>query len=204
MFPTMNDAIMAINTIRPKYVFLTAKSGAGKTYFSNRLRDYEVLELDTVVRKIGERFGIHGPKAFAIYKSGMEKNIMDAFVQEIHLFFERYQSSPIAIEGAISDAALIRRIFSGPYAVFTFIYLYPNNVNAYATRMMQRFKHERKHNLRNLSIWPDVPKHLVHASVHSIELKRFMNKMARNSIQKSKERYDYFVGADFTIYRVDV
>lgn len=197
---TMDDAVSMINTVRPKFVFLTAKSGAGKTYLSSRLKGYQVLELDELVETIGERFGVLGSKAFGIYKNVLDASVMDAFVDEVHSFFSRNQESPVVIEGAIADAALIKRIFSGLYSAFLFVYLYPVDAAAYGDRMMKRFTHERQHKIRSLSIWPDVPPELLEERAESPQLRQFMMEMAQASIRKSKARYDAFIAALVSAY----
>lgn len=202
----MNKAIATFAVVKSKYTFLTAKSGAGKTYFANQLKEhgYKILELDVVVANVGKKFGIVGPKAFAMYKNGLTAEVMKAFVNEIHKFFRKWPKNPVVIEGAISDPGLINRIFNGQYSVFTFVYLYPTDVRAYAKRMMQRFKDEKKQGVRSLSIWTEITPELESAALASKELKAFMKKMARESTTKSKERYDAFVSAGFTIYKVEV
>ncbi|OWZ02994.1 hypothetical protein PHMEG_00025350 [Phytophthora megakarya] len=109
---------------------ILAKSGVGKTYFSSRLDGYEVLELDKVVENTGKAFDIEESVAFKIYKNNLPAPIMDAFVANIHSFFRQYSDSPIVVEGAIADAELVKRIFSGPYAEFMFVYLHPIDVDA--------------------------------------------------------------------------
>ncbi|KAG3119902.1 hypothetical protein PI124_g2023 [Phytophthora idaei] len=200
----MEEAIVRINELRPKFVFLTAKSGAGKTYFSNHLKRYKVLELDEVVKSTGEAFGIEEPTAFKMYKNALPAPVMDAFVMNIHYFFQQHPNTPIVVEGAIAEATLVKRIFSGPYAEFMFVYLYPVNVNAYASRVMKRFKLEKENGIRSLSIWPEVTPQLEEVAYESKELKQFMLRMARESMAKSAQRYDYFEKNGLDMIRVEV
>ncbi|ETL79096.1 hypothetical protein L917_20198 [Phytophthora nicotianae] len=200
----MEEAIERINELQPKYVFVTAKSGAGKTYFSNRLKGYIVLELDAVVTKIGQAFGLEYPTEFEIYKNALPAPIVDAFVMHIHSFFQQRPSSPIVIEGAIAEAELVKRIFSGSYAKFKMVYLYPVDVDAYASRMMKRFKHEKENGLRDLSIWPKVTPELENTANDSDDLKEFMLRMARESTAASAQRFDYFKKNGLEMVRVEV
>ncbi|POM63791.1 Hypothetical protein PHPALM_20762 [Phytophthora palmivora] len=200
----MEEAIKRINELRPKYVFVTAKSGAGKTYFSNQLDGYKVLELDEVVESVGEAFGIKWPEPFKIYKNSLPAPVMDAFVANIHSFFQQHLDSPIVVEGAIADADLIKKVFSGPYAKFTFVYLYPVDVDAYAERMMKRFKYEKEIGIRSLSIWPQVTQELEEAEYESEELKQFLNRMAHESLVMSAQRYAYFETNGLDMIRVEV
>ncbi|KAI9980214.1 hypothetical protein PInf_026561 [Phytophthora infestans] len=108
---------------------------------------------------------------FEVYKNTLPAPVMDAFVMHIHSFFRQHPSSPIVIEGAIAEAELVKRIFSGPYAKFVSVYLYPIDVAAYTARMMKRFKHEKEKGLRDLSIWPKVTPQLEEAAYDSDELK---------------------------------
>ncbi|KAI9980104.1 hypothetical protein PInf_026771 [Phytophthora infestans] len=109
---------------------------------------------------------------------------MDAFVTNVHSFFRQYPNTPIVVEGAIADAALIKRIFAGPYAEFVLVYLYPVDVEAYASRMLKRFKHEKENGIRSLSIWPEVTPQVEEAAYDSIELNQFMQRMARQSMTR--------------------
>lgn len=205
---SFKESIAALKVIRPQRVFLTAKSGAGKTYLSDQMKayGYQVLELDKVVMKVANQHNISnkGGAAFSMYKSGQPEAVMKAFVKEIHAFFDKHTQQPVIIEGAISDANLINRIFSGPYSVFTFIFLYPTNTKAYAGRMMKRFKDEKKRGVRSLSIWPEVTPELEAAPFNSPKLTKFMTRMANESKIKSKERYEYFERSGFIIYRINV
>ncbi|ETN03215.1 hypothetical protein PPTG_16157 [Phytophthora nicotianae INRA-310] len=200
----MEEAITRINELRPRYVFLTAKSGAGKTYFSNRLKGYTVVELDEVVKSTGEAFGLDEAAAIKMYKNALPAPVMDAFVINIHSIFRQHPKARIVIEGAIAEAALVKRIFSGSYAAFMFVYLYPVDVNAYALRMMKRFKYEKENDIRSLSIWPKVTSQLEEAAYESDELMLFMLRMARESMTKSALRYEYFEKNGLVMVRVDV
>ncbi|OWZ02182.1 hypothetical protein PHMEG_00026300 [Phytophthora megakarya] len=200
----MEEAIARIDEVRPKFVFVTAKSGAGKTYFSNRLDGYKVLELDEVVENTGKAFGIEWPEPFKMYKNSLPAPVMDAFVMNIHAFFRQYDDSPIVVEGAIADAELVKRIFSGPYAEFMFVYLYPVDIDAYAARMMKRFKFEKENGIQSLSIWPKVTPELEKAEYESVELEQFMVRMAHESMIMSAQRYNYFERNGLDIVRVEV
>jgi hypothetical protein len=202
---TIKEAISTLSTLRPKYVFITAKSGAGKTYLANHLKGYKILSLDDVVLAVGKRFHImERGGLFGIYKCKQPPRVMKAFVDLVHEFFEKHPCDPIAVEGAIGDANLIRRIFSGAYSVFTFVYLQTKNTKAYADRMMKRFKLEKKQHIRSLAIWTEITPELEAASLNSPKLKQFMMKMAKKAILGNKQRYQYFIKNRFNIYNVQV
>ncbi|KAL3673714.1 hypothetical protein V7S43_001411 [Phytophthora oleae] len=200
----MEETIARINALRPKYVFLTAKSGAGKTFFSNRLAGYKVLELDEVVKKLGREFGMQEPEAFQVYKNTLPEPFMAAFVERIHQFFMQNSDSPVVIEGAIADTDLVRRVFSGTYAEFMFVYLYPVDVDRYVMRMMKRLKKDKENNTRSLAIWTQVTSEIEQAAYDSIEMKQFMERMAHWSMDKSALRYAYFEKNGLDMVRVDV
>ncbi|KAK1948369.1 hypothetical protein P3T76_000659 [Phytophthora citrophthora] len=200
----MEETIARINTLRPKYVFLTATSGAGKTFLSNRLAGYKVLELDEVVKKLGREFGMEEPEEFKVYKNNLPEPFMAAFVERIHTFFMQNSESPVVVEGAIADADLVRRIFSGLYAEFTFVYLYPVDVEQYVMRMMKRFKEEKESNAHALAIWTQVTPEIEQAAFGSVEMKEFMERMAHWSMDKSALRYAYFEKSGLDMVRVDV
>ncbi|KAG7401278.1 hypothetical protein PHYBOEH_002082 [Phytophthora boehmeriae] len=200
----MSAAVDSITRARPKYVFLTAKSGAGKTHFSRHFDGYKVLELDKVVQTTALQVDIADRQAFAMYKNRLPESVMTAFVANIHSFFDRNPTTPIVVEGAVSDASLVRRIFSEPYADFTFVYLHPTDEDVYAGRLMKRFVHEKTNAIRSLSIWTQVTPQLEAEPFTSVKLKQFMRRMAHESMRKSEERYRYFVDNDFDVCRVDV
>lgn len=205
------EAIANISALTPKLIFLTGKSGTGKSHFSNILSEkhgYKILELDTIVKVVAKKHNVgsapdYAP-AFAVYKGGLSQKFRDDFVSEIHSFIERYPSNPIMIEGAISNAQMIRDIFSKQYSVFSFVYLYPTNMKKYADRMMKRFKLDKKMGTRTLSIWPETPLEIENAPVSSPKVKQFIAKMAQESKKKSDERYKYFVNNKFNIYTIEV
>jgi len=202
---SIKEALATISIIHPKFVLLTGKSGIGKTYFSNHLKGYTVLELDVIILKIANKFKITPEhKAFSIYKNKQPEHITKTFVGEIHSFFDRHQSDPIVIDGAIKDASLVRRIFSGQYSVMTFVYLYAVDVKAYAMRMMKRYKDEKKRGIRSLAIWSEITPAIEALPLSSPKLFQFMIRMVRESKAKSKEHFGYFSKAGFSIYRVNM
>ncbi|GMF15154.1 unnamed protein product [Phytophthora lilii] len=200
----MEEAVARINAQRPRLVFLTSKSGAGKTYFLNQLEGYAVLELDELVKALGKDFGMEEPAAFKVYKNTLAEPVTAAFVERIHDFFRQNDDKPIVVEGAIADAELVRRVFSGPYEEFTFVYLYPVDIDAYVARMMTRFEEDKKNNTRSLAIWPQVTPELEMAALDSPDLKEFMVGMARWSISKSDQRYDHFKKNGFDMILCDL
>ncbi|EEY69962.1 uncharacterized protein PITG_06506 [Phytophthora infestans T30-4] len=86
---------------------------------------------------------------------------------------------------------------------FVLVYLYPVDVEAYASRMLKRFKHEKENGIRSLSIWPEVTPQ-VEEAYDSIELNQFMQRMARQSMTRSAQRYGYFEENGLDMVRVDV
>jgi len=193
-----------MDALRPQYVFVTSKSSAGKSFFSRRLVGYKVLELDELVRRMARISGMEEKEAFQVYKNSLAEPVTAAFVTEIHEFFERHAGSPVVVEGAIADADLVRRVFSGPYAEFTFVYLYPVDTDAYVERMMKRFKEDKKNGTRRLAIWPQVTPEIKEAACDSPELKQFMLRMAAWSMAKAAQRYDHFEKNGLEMIRVDV
>lgn len=208
---SIKEALANISALTPKLIFLTGKSGTGKSHFSNILSDkhgYKLLELDTIVRAVAKKYGVgsapdYAP-AFAVYKGGLTQEFRNEFISEIHSFIEKHSSNPIIIEGAISNAQMVRDIFSKQYTVFSFVYLYPTDMKKYADRMMKRFKLDKKMGTRTLSIWPETPPEIEKAPVSSPKVKQFIAKMAQESKKKSDERYKYFVNNKFNIYTVSV
>ncbi|KAG7380657.1 hypothetical protein PHYPSEUDO_006959 [Phytophthora pseudosyringae] len=200
----MEEEIARLDALKPKYVFLTSTSGAGKTYFADRLAGYKVLELDRVVRKLGRDFGVEEAAAFKVYKNTRPEPFTAAFVENIHQFFEQNGDGPVVVEGAIADADLVKRVFSGPYVEFTLVYLYPVDADAYVVRMMKRFKEDKENNTRRLAIWPQVTPDIREAAEDSPELKQFMRRMACWSMDKSAQRYDHFEKNGLDMTRVEV
>eukprot|EP00644_Phytophthora_capsici_P005725 jgi/Phyca11/13014/fgenesh1_pg.PHYCAscaffold_2_\ len=144
------------------------------------------------------------PEAFRVYKNTLPEPFMAAFVERIHTFFMENSDSPVVVEGAIADADLVRRVFSGSYTEFMFVYLYPVDVDQYVLRMMRRFKEEKENNSRDLAIWTQVTPEIEQAAYDSVEMKHFMVRMAHWSMDKSALRYAYFEKSGLDMVRVDV
>ncbi|OWZ02181.1 hypothetical protein PHMEG_00026299 [Phytophthora megakarya] len=127
------------------------------------------------------------PAAFAVYRNTLPEPTMLAFVETVHEFFREH-----------ADRG---------YADFTFVYLYPVDVDAYVFRLMKRFKEDKENNWQfghRLAIWPQVTEDIKAAAEDSPELKQFMQRMAQWSMDKAVERYLHFKTNGFDMIRVDV
>lgn len=205
------EALANISLLTPKLIFLTGKSGTGKSYYSNILADkynYKILELDKIIRNIAKKYNIgHAPdyaKAFSIYKGDQSEAIMKDFINEIHTFIDKYPNNPILIEGAISNAQLINNIFSKQYSIFAFIYLNPSNIKKYASQMMKRFKEDKRNKTKTLSIWPEVSTEINNLPTNSPKVSQFIMKQAKQSKKKSDERLQYFISNKFKVYIINI
>lgn len=205
------EALANISLLTPKLIFLTGKSGTGKSYYSNILANkynYKILELDKIIRNIAKKHNIgYAPnyaKAFSIYKGDQSEVIMKDFINEIHTFIDKHPNNPILIEGAISNAQLINNIFSKQYSVFAFIYLNPSNIKKYANQMMKRFKEDKRNKTKTLSIWPEVTTEINNLPTNSPKVAQFIMKQAKQSKKKSDERLQYFVSNKFKVYIINI
>jgi predicted kinase len=55
----LGNSIVIIRILKPNVIFLTGKSCSGKSFLSNELsNEYNILELDKIVRKLGKKYNI--------------------------------------------------------------------------------------------------------------------------------------------------
>ena len=85
---SLSQAITNLECLRPPVIFLTAKSCNGKSYFSRQLiknSDYQILELDVLVRKLANQEDIgKAPdyeKAFSLYRNKGSSKFISLFVR---------------------------------------------------------------------------------------------------------------------------
>jgi len=204
---SFDNAIKNLTCIQPKLIFLTGKSGTGKSYFSSKLKDNFVpLEVDLIVRKLAKKHNIGiAPdynKAFQVYKGKSPIFFENEFIKEIHKFIDKNNNKSIIIDAAISNSELIKKIFSGKYKIFTFVFLYPNSINRYSNRIMKRYIKDVTTKKKTLPFWSEVPKEIEDASLKSKKVKKFIKDMAKKQKKKSDERYKYFSSNGFSIYTV--
>lgn len=206
---SFDNGVNILKVIRPKLIFLTGKSGTGKSYLSGKLEKvgYIQLELDLIVRRLGKKLNIgEAPNyntAFQVYKGKGPTNFKKEFVTEIHKFFEKNEGKPIIVDGAISDPLMIKKVFSKKYKVFTFVYLFPNSVNKYAERIMKRFIKDVTIGKKTLPFWSEVPKEFDRKeALKTKKLKDFIGVMAKKMKKKSDQRFDSFKNYGFSIYTI--
>jgi dephospho-CoA kinase len=206
---SFDDAIKNLICIKPKIIFLTGKSGTGKSFFSSKLKQHFLpLEVDLIVRKLAKKYNIgFGPdynEAFKVYKKKSPLFFENEFIKEIHKFINKNNNKSIIIDAAISNSELIKKIFSGKYKIFTFVFLYPNSVDRYSNRIMKRYIKDVITKKKTLPFWSEVPKEIEKASLKSKKVKTFIKDMAKKQKKKSDERYKYFLSNKFSIYTVIV
>jgi len=206
---TFDKGVKILKVIKPNLIFLTGKSGTGKSYLSGKLEEvgYVPLELDLIVRKLGKKYNVGTAPdydtAFQVYKGKGSVEIKRDFIKEIHKFIEKNIGKPIIIDGAISDPKMINKVFSKKYKVFTFVYLFPNSVSKYGERLMKRFVKDVTSNKKTLPFWSEVPEELgKKEALKSKKVKDLLKVMAKKMKKKSDKRFDSFKDAGFSIYAI--
>lgn len=196
IFKNIDEIIKFIKKNKPKVIFLTSKSGNGKSYMSNKLsQQYTILELDLIIRKLGKKYKLgEAPDynlAFKIYKNKLPKNIVNDFVKQIRTFIKKHNN--VIIEGAISSPELLKKIFKD--INYSFIYLYPTSIERYYERLMKRYIKDIKNKTKTLPFWNKIPEKIN---------KKFMKNIAKEMKNQSIERYKMFNNTGFNILRVNV
>ena len=175
----------AIKVLRNKNrIFLTGKSGTGKSYLSNKL-GHKVLELDSVVLKLMKKYKMERPVIFTqVYKNKGSEKLMSDFKKRVSNFIKRNKGKKILIEGAISDTDLIQELFDDS---FVKVFLYPSSKKRYYNRLLQRY-HKN-------------PKSLPFVVKNESELESELNKITKKMMDGSKDRYKTFK-KKFDMYKV--
>lgn len=175
----------------PPVIFLTSKSGTGKSYISNKLKDlgYVILELDVIVRKLGKKHnlgkGPHYNDAFlTIYKGKASEKVKKDFIKRIRNFIKKHKK--VVVEGAISSPPLIKEVFDGlDHEIY---FLYPSSTQRYVDRLIMRYDTDIKKGTRTLPFWEEIGEPFKTRK----ELKSFMKKQAIEMIKSTKKRAKTF------------
>lgn len=195
-----DDALETLALLKPRLTFLTAKSASGKTYLSDALKEegFVILELDNIVRSLGKKYAEgtspNYSKAYNVYKNQSSNALKKDFISHIHAFIDANYNKSIIIEGAISSAELIRKIFSRKYASFTFIYLLPSSIKRYTERITERYNKDIKNRTTTLAGIETINK--------DKKLSTELSRLAKDAMMKSIERYEYFIKSGFEIYTI--
>jgi hypothetical protein len=64
------------------------------------------------------------------------REIESALIDELHRYFSRFRTVPCVIAGNIGSIEMINKIFNDNYAIYTYVYVYPNDVKSYQRRVM--------------------------------------------------------------------
>lgn len=206
----INSKIQKIINEKPKLIFLTGKSGVGKTYYGNILVEngYNYLELDNIVMKLGAKYNLGVPPdhkpAFKVYKNKASPELTTDFINEIHKYIKN-SKKPVVIDGAISNADLIKQIFKDKYEDFKFVYLAPKNVEKFIDRIIKRFRDDLLKGSQSVSAWWDLddPSIVKMENLDTI-VRKALVPIVKDMIKKSEERYNYFIDNKFKIVKIIV
>ena len=168
-------------------IFLTGKSGTGKSYLTNKLKEHKTLELDSVVLRMMKKYNMNRQDIFTkVYKNKGNKTLMNDFIKRVKSFIKRNHKYKILIEGAISDPKLITEIFGNNFII---VFLYPSCPKKYKKRLMERYQQ----NPTSLPFTISNPK----------QLDKELDKITKEMIIASNKRYDTFK-KHFQIYKIIV
>lgn len=167
-------------------IFLTGKSGVGKSYLSKQL-PHKVLELDSVILKLMKKYKMNRQDIFTqVYKNKGSEKLMNDFKRRVLSFIKKNQKSKIIIEGAISDISLIKELFNKDFII---VFLYPSSEKRYYNRLLERYNKN--------------PKSLPFVINDKDKLNEELKKITKDMIKGSKERYNMFK-KELDIYKVNV
>lgn len=223
----MNDALNILSCVKPDRILVTAKSSSGKSYFAQQLqtRGYHVIETDKLVEKLLSEFAeINGYDKndlelrnffFGLYGAETVHNrqFRQDFVKLIHDEFDRRGGGlPVIVDGAIKDVALIHEIFTGKFANFTLVYLYPTSIKRYYDRLYARTMLDLQENKHTLPFWEEIAADMRDAMEERYrtdgkllpESTAVLKKHAREMTLASRERYSMLLEAGLSVYRVNV
>jgi adenylate kinase family enzyme len=199
-----------VEKARPRIVFLTGKTSTGKTTLAKKLVDlgYAVVVLDKIVwESVVEHFGIskeEGSKAYHVYNPKY-KDIVPAEWRESFIraakekIVQESAQGPVLVDGAIADNDMLREIFSGDLANFSFVFLHPTHHENYAARVAKRLAEGFDEGTNGglpvslvKDLTPEDREHYHAAKVlHPATLKK-VHDFAQWSAEESQRRLDYF------------
>lgn len=145
-----DEVIHVIGIQHPQLIYLTGKSGTGKSTLASKLHDahgYKVIELDKIVfdAVINPQKLTDAPTVFVdVYRKRDRHDLLDPFIAALQKIITSSQA-PLILEGAIANPETLTDVFSGQ--PFTFIYMHPTDLAKYESFILNRFMlATREHN----------------------------------------------------------
>lgn len=207
-YNSFDEAIHRIILDKYNLIFLTAKSTIGKSYFSRKLHSlgFIIVELDTIVEAIMNRYHLDRSKAFGIYGGFAPKPYIDEFIEiVVNCIRQCHQDrTKLVIEGAIKNADIIKRIFAGQRYLFCFL-IATNQKHQYQ-RSIQRMIEDLETNKHTVPVTYSVEilNDYVQHREKSPLFQHLVSHFVTETIHENLTRCQYFIDSDLDIYLIDV
>ena len=141
-----------LSSVFPNLIFINGPSFARVEEFADRFKSigFNVLKLNNIYQRLAIRFKPKNTREesetyisdhFALIDDEAEfgefpKEIASDLVTELHKYFDRFRTMPCIIFGNIGSMNLLYQIFDDNHAIFTYVYIYPNNAKELQRRVM--------------------------------------------------------------------
>jgi adenylate kinase family enzyme len=198
---TLEEIKDKIHRDKPRLVFITGKTCAGKSTLAKSIKDYEYehLELDFLVEKnVADKFKIiDRSKAFLVYKGEAPRRWQKFFEEVAHkVILQKIKISNVVVDAAIANTDVLKKIFSGDLSDFLFIYLHPLDVEFYYKSILSRFEDDVKNNKHSFPIWGHINSDILNDykknGKSGIKIARIIHKYGDESIVGSIKRFENF------------
>ena len=142
-----DKAFSILAAVAPPLIYLNGAAFTDIKEFSDKFRehDFNILNLEYTIKRLATK---HKPKstiaksicyitehlehpAGALEMVEFPKEVETDFISELHKYLERTRGEPCVIVGRIGNCDILSRIFDEQYSNFSYVYLYPNDANAY-------------------------------------------------------------------------
>jgi len=171
---------------------------------------FKHIEFDIIAKKqVNPVFNLTQDQSIDINRGKAPLEIENYFINEVHKAAgEALRDGKIIIEGTISNERVLRKIFSGLLANYTFIYLYPIHKDKYKQRIMDRFDDDVINNKQTLPIWDFIDSRIVdsykQSGFASSIVVDYINHLTNKLFYKGHDRYKAFIDMGFKIKTIAV
>jgi hypothetical protein len=141
-------------------IFINGISFSQSDEFASRFNSlgFNVLKLSNIYNRLATRFSPKITKEESITYIQEHFELMDGeselgefpqeiendLVDELHKYFDRFRKVPCVVAGNIGSMKIINKIFNETYAIYTYVYVYPNDSNVYQRRVMDAITNASK------------------------------------------------------------
>lgn len=141
-----------LSAVFPNLIFINGPSFARVEEFADRFKSlgFNMLKLSNIYQRLAIRFKPKNTREesetyisdhFSLMDNEAElgefpNEIVSDLIAELHKYFDRFRTMPCVIIGNIGSIRLLYQIFDDNHAIFTYVYVYPNNAKELQRRVM--------------------------------------------------------------------